>query len=148
MVCESRRIKPDSVAAQRFEKEWISNAAHGNHIDGTTENLGQILAQPHERVEEICPAVWEVDQHIDIAARRVEIVSCSGPDQFQKRNATPSACGADAVEIFKDEVGHSVIECIPLRNARRAPSRQVHSSTRLGYCRYVHSKHRSWVVNR
>jgi len=114
MVCGSRRIEPHRVASQGFEEEVVPDAAQRDHIDWAPEDLREILTQPHVCAEQIRCVVGEVDQHIDVAARRVEVIARRveviarrRSNQLKKRNAAPRASGPNTVEVVGYEADHA-----------------------------------------
>ncbi len=117
MTRGSRRIEPYRVASQGFEAMGIPDAAKRDDIDWAAKDFREILAEPHVGAEEVGRVVGEVDEHIDVAASRVEVVARSRSNQLEERDAAARARSADAVEVVGNKFDHA--ESLPCRQAGR-----------------------------
>jgi len=106
MVWGSRRIEPNRVTPQGFEEQGVSDPAKCDHIDGAAKDLREILAKTHVGAEEVRRVVWKIDEHIDVAATRVEVIARSRTHELKERHAAPRASGADAGEVVGDKTDH------------------------------------------
>lgn len=79
-----RWVQLDCVLLKRPQQQLVSDPAPRDHVDLAPEDQRELVTETHECAEVVDVCVHEVHQDIDVAAGRVEVRTCRGPNDCER----------------------------------------------------------------